>query len=123
MLRARVAFAGGGALILLSASCSASIGTWVDEANLPQVRLCETTRSEVIKLFGEPFTRGLVENFQFWHWSYARDLGTDIQVQDLYITMDRHNLVVDLAYNPPESYYPKNRCAKPEAPRALPAQR
>ena len=99
------------AAALVASSCSASMGTYVNEANIPKVRRCETTKSEVLQLFGEPFTRGLVDDLQFWHWSYVQDSPTgNPTVQDLYITMDHRDVVVDLAYNPPESYYPKNRC-------------
>jgi hypothetical protein len=124
MSHAWVARAGGGTLVLCSLACSASIGTWVDERNIPQVLLCKTTKSEVLQLFGEPFTRGVVEDFQFWHWSFARDSATgDLQVQDLYITMDRRDVVVDLAYNPPSSDYPKNRCAPSVDDRRSPVAR
>jgi hypothetical protein len=42
-------------------------------------------------------------------------------MQDLYITMDRRDVVVDIAYNPPLSYCPKNHCgtSAPEPPAGL----
>jgi outer membrane protein assembly factor BamE (lipoprotein component of BamABCDE complex) len=103
-----------GAAALMLAACFYS-GTHVNAANIASVRVCQTKKPEVLRLFGQPDTIGVLHGLQYWQWTSASNnqLCTGgLDAQWLNIVMDQSDLVVDLAFNPPDSYAPSNTCVR-----------
>jgi hypothetical protein len=90
------------AALLASAGC-ATIGHEFAVENVPKVSIGETTRSDVVKWFGEPWRTGLEDGRETWtygHYRYSL-FGPD-KTRDLVVRFDEHGKVASYTFSSTE---------------------
>ena len=87
------------ATTLTFAGC-ASVGQDFATHNVDQIRVNETTRSEVQALFGEPWRTGMKDGKRTWTYgTYRWSAFGDDKTEDLIITFDGNGVVQSYNYN------------------------
>ena len=94
-------------MLALGACGFTSYGRRVDPRAIAQVKPCQSTRAEALRLLGEPYKTGSVGELDTLIYEYGGADGTD----RLQIALDKGARVVDVAHNADFGYQPKNRCA------------
>jgi outer membrane protein assembly factor BamE (lipoprotein component of BamABCDE complex) len=90
-------------LALLAASGCATIGRPFATHEVSQVRLGQTTQSDVLRLFGAPWRTGLEDGQQTWTYGhYKYSLFSREKTCDLVVRFDERNVVVSYTFNSTE---------------------
>jgi outer membrane protein assembly factor BamE (lipoprotein component of BamABCDE complex) len=93
-----------GAVILNITGCGILIpmsnGDQVDVSKLDTVKVCETSKSEVVRLLGEPTQRGSQSGYDTMTWLYSRVFLMKGETQHVVTFFDKNNVLVDYTINP-----------------------
>jgi hypothetical protein len=90
----------GAALLPLLASC-ATIGRPFPPEQVQQVKIGETTKTQLLGYFGFPYRRGIEDGDSTWtyvHYKY-RLFGEKLRTRDLYLRFDDQGRVSSYTYN------------------------
>jgi outer membrane protein assembly factor BamE (lipoprotein component of BamABCDE complex) len=87
-----------------------SNGDHVDLSKLDTVKVCETTKSEVVNLLGEPTQRGSQSGYNTMTWSYSRVFLMKGETQHVVSFFDKNNTLVDYTVNPVGLVEVNNQC-------------
>lgn len=85
---------------LLSLSC-ATVGHKFQPEKVRDLRIGQTTKSELLGLFGLPYRRGIEDGDSTWtylHYKY-RLFGDHLKTRDLFVRFDNSGRVASYTYN------------------------
>lgn len=107
------------AVVIITLSGCASVGTEMDTADFDKIEKGVTTRAEMVQMFGKPYTVGLNENGERTaHWIYsearnragnfipivgALNMKIDQRLQQLVVIFDENDVVKSFTFNESES--------------------
>jgi hypothetical protein len=95
-----------GGLILLLAGC-ASVGQKFNVSGVSQISIGQTTKGDVMTLFGSPWRTGVEDGRETWTYGYYRySLLSDAKTRDLVLRFDASGKVASYTFN---STYPEDR--------------
>lgn len=101
-------------LLLVFGGCA--IGRKIDVSQFDKVKLCKTTKTELLTLFGNPKTYGRESGFTTMYWEYASApllfVGSDSATQEVIVYLNDDNIIIDYAINPASIHQPSNNCSK-----------
>jgi hypothetical protein len=81
-----------------------------DDTNVPALTTGKTTETEVVQMFGEPFNRGLIDQYRVFIYSYeenefpehsGNEIYIDKRYKSLMIVFDENQVVKHFTYNVP----------------------
>lgn len=108
-------------IVLLFSCVSPYTGNRIDEKKVKQIKLCKTTKNQVIDLIGKPENKGINGEFETlnYHFIVQWDAGlAKNKAQELVLAL-YDNIVVDMIFNKgnsvsnafnPLNWKPKNNC-------------
>lgn len=93
-------------LLVVTAGC-ATVGSNFSVAGVPQLKIGETTKPDVVALFGAPWRTGVEDGRETWTYGYYKySLFSDAKTRDLVVRFDSKGKVVSYTFN---STYPPDR--------------
>lgn len=95
-----------GGMLLLLAGC-ASVGHKFNVAGVQQVHIGQTSKADVMALFGAPWRTGVEDGRETWtfgHYKYS--MFSEAKTRDLVLRFDGSGKVVSYTFN---STYPEDR--------------
>ncbi len=104
-----------GLFIMITSSCSTTYiaGKNFDETKVSTLVPGKTNESQVLQMFGEPFQKGLINQFTVFIYSYEEnefpaDSGFEVYInkksKSLMIVFDENNVVRSFTHNVPLSF-------------------
>ncbi len=100
--RACVARASVAALLFLIGCCGcATIGHPFPAGKVQEIRIGETTKSDLLATFGLPYRRGIEDGDSTWTYLHYRLklIGEHARTRDLYVRFDRDGQVKSYTYS------------------------
>ena len=95
-----------GALLLLVVGC-ARVGHKFNVAGVAQIQIGQTSKSDVMTLFGTPWRTGIEDGRETWTYGYYKySLFSDAKTRDLVLRFNADGKVVSYTFN---STYPEDR--------------
>ena len=98
---AGVIWAGAGLALSLSLAGCATVGRPFPPEQVQAIRLNETTKTQLLGMFGLPYRRGIEDGDSTWtylHYKY-RVFGEHLRTRDLYVRFDSGGQVKSFSYN------------------------
>ncbi len=78
----------------------ARVGHDFETENVPYIKIGETTQSDIIKMFGQPWRKGMENGVTMWTYGrYTYRLIGDTDTKDLVVKFDKEGKVSSYTFN------------------------
>ncbi len=78
----------------------ARVGTDFNEQQVHQIKLGETTQSDIVSMFGQPWRKGIENGVTMWTYGrYTYRLIGEADTKDLVIKFDKDEKVISYTFN------------------------
>lgn len=93
-------------LLLLLAGC-ASVGRNFNVSGVPEIKIGQTVKGDVLALFGNPWRTGIEDGRETWTYGdYKYSMFSEAKTRDLVLRFDAKGAVASYTFN---STYPEDR--------------